>query len=379
MARGVCAVVSSHNKRTCLCFLPETVSAHCSLFLSSFSSFFLSCSFYSQYSNIYMSVKQYIGVDMAKHSFDACFADGEAVKTFSNTERGIRSFFRAIVSHSTELKTEHTWKSGVHIGVESTSHYHFLLCMRAKEKGYTPVLINPLITNKYSQINIRKTKTDKIDARIIRYCARQEEGYPWQETQETITLKHLVREREYLAKLEWILRARAMSMEDKGNAIRKQLPTVTTDILRFIEQKMKEVEKQLRQYRKEEQTLLQTIPGVGPLTAAACISEIQDIKRFKHPKHIIAFMGIDPKVHQSGSSIDKYRKISKRGNTILRTRLYNACSVAVLHDNQFKQFFHKKKDQGKPYRVALVATMNKMARVIHAVWTNNTPYQEPAS
>ncbi|GEM_PF-928320 len=327
-----------------------------------------------------MLVKQYIGVDMAKHTFDACFTDGGAVKTFKNTEPGIRSFFRAISSHhptSTEGSSQHN--NQIHIGIESTSHYHMLLCMRATEMNFTPILINPLITNKYSQRNIRKTKTDKIDARIIRYSAMQGEGYEWKETAQTLTLKHLVREREYLAKLEWIMRARGMSIRDKSTAIREQLPTSTKDILDCIEQSMKGVERQIRQYRKEEQTLLQTIPGIGPLTAAACISEIQDIRRFKQSKHLIAFMGIDPKVHQSGSSIDKYRKISKRGNTILRTRLYNACSVAVLHDNQFQDYFKQKKDQGKPYRVALVATMNKMARVIHSVWTNGIPYREPTN
>ena len=322
---------------------------------------------------------------MAKHTFDACFADDKAVRTFPNTEHGIASFFRAVSTHTvSDSIAPHTpylamtARSAVHIGVESTSHYHMLLCMRAKEKEHIPILINPLITNKHSQRNIRKTKTDKIDARIIRYCTMQGEGYEWQENKETITIKHLVREREYLAKLEWIMKARGMSIIDKSKAIREQLPTTTTDILDCIEQKMKEVEKQLRQYNKPTQKLLQTIPGVGPLSAVACISEIQDITRFKTPTQLIAFIGIDPKVHQSGSSIDKYRKISKRGNKILRTRLYNACSVAVLHDNQFKEYFHKKKDQGKPYRVALVATMNKMARVIHSVWTNNKPYQEPS-
>ena len=328
-----------------------------------------------------MTVNTYIGVDMAKHTFDACFTDSGAVKTFNNTERGITSFFRVIPSHVaipiTVSNTPKATNYAVHIGVESTSHYHMLLCMRAKEQGHIPILINPLITNKYSQTNLRKPKTDKIDARIIRYCTIQGEGYPWQETAQTITLKHLVRERDYLAKLEWIMRARGMSISDKSKAIREEMPTVTTDILHYIEQKMKETEKQLRQHNKPTQTLLQSIPGVGPLTAVACVSEIQDIKRFKQPKQLIAFIGIDPKVHQSGSSIDKYRKISKRGNTILRTRLYNACSVAVLHNNQFQDYFQKKKDQGKPYRVALVATMNKMARVIHSVWTNNTPYQEP--
>lgn len=62
---------------------------------------------------------------------------------------------------------------------------------------------------------------------------------------------------------------------------------------------------------------------------------------------------------------------------LLRTRLYNAATVAVLHPNQFQSYFQKKKTEGKPYRVALVANMNKMTRVIHAVWSKNEPYREP--
>lgn len=320
-----------------------------------------------------MNVKQYIGVDMAKHTFDVCFTDSEAVKTYQNTERGISQFFR-VISKQNDMETK--IKTDVRIGVESTSHYHMLLCMRAKDKGFSPILINPLVTNKYSQINIRKAKTDKIDARIIRYCIMKEEGYLWQETQDTITIKHLVREREYLSTLRNVLNLRKSSIEDKSKAIQSELPSVNTDILLYIEKKIKETEKQLRQYRTQEQKLLQSIPGVGPLTAVACISEIQDIHKFKKPSRLIAYIGIDPKVHQSGTSIDKYRRITKRGSKILRTRLYNASSVAVLHNNQFKTYFQKKKEQGKPHRVALVATMHKMARVIHSVWTKNTIYQE---
>ncbi|MFH1286997.1 MAG: transposase [Candidatus Magasanikbacteria bacterium] len=247
-----------------------------------------------------MKVNTYIGVDMAKRTFDACFSDGEAVRTFNNTERGINSFFRAIdaLGSLSENKTAtQTWRSKVAIGVESTGHYHMLLCMRAKIKGYTPMLINPLITNKYSQRNLRKTKTDKIDARIIRYCAIQKEGYEWNDTKETIILKHLVREREYLATLKNVLNLRKESIDSKSSAIEFTLPTVNKDIMLCVEQKMKETEKQLKQFNQPVQTLLQTIPGVGPLTAVACISEIKDITRFKKAKQLIAFIGIDPKVH----------------------------------------------------------------------------------
>lgn len=317
-----------------------------------------------------MYVKQYIGVDMAKQTFDACFSDELPVKTYPNT--GLSCFFR----FASSLQTPSSSDQAV-IGIESTSVYHLLLCMRAKEKGYAVKLINPLITNKYSQRSIRKAKTDAIDARLIRYCVKENEGYAFTETPETILFKQLVREREYLARLRQTITLRQASAEFKEEAIQQGMYTVNQDILALIEQKKKAVEKLLRKYRPQEQKLLQTIPGVGPLTAAACVSEIQDIAKFKKHKHLIAFAGIDPKVHESGASIHKYRHISKRGNAILRTRLYNAATVAVLHPNQFQDYFQKKKGEGKPYRVALVATMNKMVRVIHAVWSKNEPYMEP--
>jgi len=136
------------------------------------------------------------------------------------------------------------------------------------------------------------------------------------------------------------------------------------------------LEQELKAFRPPEQKLLQTIPGVGPLTSAAFVTEVGDIKRFAHPKHLVAFVGLDSRVHQSGTSIHGKGYISKRGNKILRTRLYNACSVAVLHPNLFQRFFQKKRSEGKPYRVALVATMNKMTHVIHSVWTNNKPFED---
>lgn len=320
-----------------------------------------------------MNVKQYIGVDMAKSTFNACFGDDLPIKTFPNTNTGLSRFFQSI-DHQQDQNKEHSNISV--IGIESTSIYHLLLCMRAKEKGHTVKLINPLITNKYSQRNLRGSKTDVIDARIIRYCVMENEGWTFAETPETIMLKQLVREREYLAKLKQVLSLRQTNSMFKEEAIRQDMFTVNNDILALVEKKQKETEKFLRSHRAQEQKLLQTIPGIGPLTSAACVSEIQDITKFKKSKHLIAFIGIDPKVCQSGSSIDKYRHISKRGNKILRTRLYNATSVAVLHNNQFKAYFQKKKSEGKPYRVALVAVMNKMARVIHAVWTKEEPYKE---
>ena len=66
----------------------------------------------------------------------------------------------------------------------------------------------------------------------------------------------------------------------------------------------------------------------------------------------------------------------KRGNKILRTILFNASSVAVLRPNMFKTFFDKKRSEGKPYKVALIAVMRKMVHVVYSVWVNNKPFEE---
>ena len=256
-----------------------------------------------------MNVNTYIGVDVSKNTFDACFADGEAVKSYPNTERGVSTFLRAcrkiaLYGSNNESNKNHR----LMIGFESTSHYHYLLAMRSKENGHKPILINPLITNKYSKLNIRKTKTDKIDARVIRYCTAQGEGYPFTDTAETLTLKQLVRERQYLADLKNILNLRHESTLAKGKAVKQVIPSVSPDIIASVEQKMKETEKQLKQHKKPTQKLLQSIPGVGPLTSAALISEVQNITRFKEPKHLIAYIGTDP---QSPSVRLIHRQIQK--------------------------------------------------------------------
>ena len=191
---------------------------------------------------------------------------------------------------------------------------------------------------------------------------------------EAIILKSLIRQRDSLvfSKLKFTRQQADIRLKEK--CLKQDISPVYVEIINVLEDKINLLKTELRHYRPKEQYLLESIPGIGPITAASFISEVEDINRFKRPEQLVAYAGIDPRVHQSGTSINGKGYISKRGNKILRTRLYNATSVAVLYDNMFKTFFLKKKGEGKPYRVALVATMRKMTHVIHAVWTRGTPF-----
>lgn len=127
--------------------------------------------------------------------------------------------------------------------------------------------------------------------------------------------------------------------------------------------------------------LLQSISGVGLLTAATIIAEIGDFNAFSKPGKLVAYFGIDPSVKQSGEFTGTRNKMSKRGSRLLRRVLYTialanirikrnkeACNPVLLK-------FYKQKCQSKPKKVALGAVMHKLVFIIFAVLRDRKPYQ----
>ncbi len=314
-------------------------------------------------------MQQYIGVDISKRDFYACFTEnGDSIK-FNNDHQGIGIFLKYL-SKNKYSKEETT------IGVESTGAYHLPLSLLCSNKNYTIKVINPLITKNQNQTSIRRVKNDKKDAHLIRYCLTKGDGYQFHETPNSLILKNLVRQRDFLSSTKRTFNIKQQDISYKEEYIKNKITSVNQELSQFLEEKIKLLEKELKQHNPQTQKLLQSIPGVGPITAVSFISEVGDINRFKHSKQLTAYIGIDPRTHESGTSIKGKGHITKRGNKILRTRLFNATTVAVLYPNIFQSFFQKKRSEGKPYRVALVATMHKMTHVIFAVWKRGTPYIE---
>lgn len=313
------------------------------------------------------TIINYVGIDMAKNDFYACLCDTDEPLKFNNDTKGIKSLF-------SYLKSKKLQKDNTVIGVESTASYHLKLCIMASEAGYKIKVINPLIVKKQNQTDLRRVKNDKKDSRLIRFCLIGGAGYEFNNDPEALILKSMVRQRDSLVAMKLKLDRQQADIRHKEKCLKQDINPVYTEIIPFLKDKIEQLEVDLRLSHPKEQYLLQSIPGVGKITAVSFVSEVGDINRFKKPEQLVAYAGIDPRVHQSGTSVNGKGYISKRGNKILRTRLFNAASVAVLHDNIFKTFFQKKRDEGKPYRVALVAVMRKMTHVIHAVWTRGTPF-----
>jgi transposase len=119
----------------------------------------------------------------------------------------------------------------------------------------------------------------------------------------------------------------------------------------------------------EEYDLIQSIPGIGHKIAATILSEIGEVDRFDHPKKLVAFAGIDPSVFASGKFTATRNRITKRGSRQLRYALVLAvqCGLIRSRNTRIKEFYDRKRAEGKPHKVALVACANKLVHWLYAI------------
>lgn len=121
----------------------------------------------------------------------------------------------------------------------------------------------------------------------------------------------------------------------------------------------------------EDLQIITSVDGIDTTTGAAFLAEIGDINNFSSHKNLIAFAGIDPTVYQSGK-FEGTSRISKRGNRHLRRLIY-LMTVNVIRVNAFfKAYFLKRRDNGLPFRKAVMATAHKLVRTIFAMLSHKS-------
>lgn len=109
--------------------------------------------------------------------------------------------------------------------------------------------------------------------------------------------------------------------------------------------------------------------GVGPALGPQLMAEIGDVRRFHSKKALVAFAGIDAPPYQSGQMDIYSRSISKRGSASLRRTLFLLMGVYLQNapvNEPVYQFMDKKRSEGKPYKVYMMASANKFLRIYYA-------------
>lgn len=119
--------------------------------------------------------------------------------------------------------------------------------------------------------------------------------------------------------------------------------------------------------------LLETISGIASYSAACVMIQIEDIRRFASPAHLVGYFGVFPAMKISGDKQPVIR-MSKKGRSAMRATLYMCANNAVLQDPHIKSIYHRHRAKGKTHKQALGVIMHKLLRIIWGVLTTQNPY-----
>lgn len=261
--------------------------------------------------------------------------------------------------------------------VEATGTYHLDFADTCVALGIVCRVYNPLITRQQLRATVRGTKTDRTDALMIARLGLRGEGRPYVPDPYKAT-KYYGRSCQRLS----VLNSSFRQYKNHFSALVED--TMTDELKEVLEGVQSAITDARTQLYKDLATSadgevfrrLQTIPGIGPYVAASLIGEIQDMHKFATTKSIIAYAGLDPRIKQSGKSLNSTGRLTKRGSSYLRRSLFIAANVARQHDPYFRALYDKKRAEGKRYTVATCVVARKLLTVARAVWLSEQPYDQ---
>ncbi len=312
--------------------------------------------------------KYILGIDISKKHFDAALLlpDGKRKnKKFLNSPRGFAELLSWLQRYGVE---------NMHACMEATNNYGHALAEFLYDTGFDVSMVNPARVKGFAQSELLRTKTDKQDASLIaRFCQSVSPLLWVPEPKKVRELKALVRRLDALIEMK----------QQEVNRLDVADDIVADDIQGHIALLSKRIEDLRRLVQKhidenpdlrEQKALLLSIPGVGEKTVATLLSYFATIERFDSAKKLASFCGVAPKECQSGTSINKYGRMSKVGSAQLRKALFLPAMVALRFNPLMVDLRERLAKAGKPKMVIIGAAMRKLIHIIYGVLKNGMPF-----
>ena len=323
------------------------------------------------------STGPHVGIDVSKASLEIALIGSEedvsASQTVPNTKDGFDQLLSWIKTQA-DVQLEESPEQ-IHVCLEASGGYQRPVARFLHERGLTVSIVNPLRTSAYAESQLSRSKTDKVDARLLaRFCQREEPN-PWEpSSSEQKSLKEMTRGLEQLKKERDRLKNQIRQSEN---------PTVTgslESVLESINEQIDHLEDQVDKHVESTDTLarnrdlLETIPGVGSTTAALVLAELGDPERFESVRQAAAYAGLTPSHHTSGSSVHRKPRLSKVGSSRLRRALYFPAIAALRFNAAVEALGDRLAERGKEKMVIIGAAMRKLLHICYGVLKNQTPF-----
>lgn len=312
------------------------------------------------------NLKNFAGIDVSKKFFDVCSLSGSGQKS--------KQFFY----DETGLDAVVKWlPQNCHCIMEATGPYYLKLAMKLYQNGFMVSVVNPLVIKRFSQMMLLRAKTDKADSKMIAEYGLTQNPPCWEppaayilKLQQFEALSHqLQKQRTALLCQKEAFSAAGIDKEVKHilqvsiAQLEKQLNLLTEKTEQLIEQHYQELLKRLV-----------SVPGLGKKTAIMLILLSNGFKKFENYKQLSAYIGICPRIFESGTSVRSKARICKMGMSRIRAVLYVCTWSAKTCNAACKELYERLIAKGKAKRVAMIAVANKLLKQAFAIATNNKMY-----
>lgn len=332
----------------------------------------------------------FVGLDVSVEQTSMCVVDDAgAVKYEGKVRTDPASLGRALSKHAADAER---------IGIEAGGSSSWL-CRELRAQGFAVVHMEA--RHAHRALSMRLNKTDRNDARGLAELMRVGWFKPAHaksvEAHRTRSLllarKRLIDTRRNLqnqirniVKTSGVMPgstggrglARKVEVRCNKDAMLAAMCTPMLEVIGAICVQIKAYDRSLAQMARSDDTVkrMMSVPGIGPLTALAFVSAIDDPHRFKRSSDVGAYLGLTPRRHQSGE-MDWSGRISKQGDGLARTYLFEAASVAITRIDRWSTLkawgLRLTKRIGS--RKARVAVARKLAVILHCIWVDGTEFE----
>ena len=301
-----------------------------------------------------------VGLDVAKAQVDVAVEPTGATWTVPRSRGGLRRL-------PGQLQARRPTRSVL----EASGGYEGLVVTTRAAVGLPVVRVNPRQTHDFARALGTLAKTDRIDARMLaRFAAEVRPALRPQPSQVEQRLQTLVRRRRQLGKTRVTEQLQRPHLEPEELAGSDELLALVTRLIR-------QADRDLAALGQAEPTLrpraawLQSIPGIGPVTAATLLAELPELGRCSR-QEIAALVGVAPYNRDSGAWRGRRRIWGGRGR--VRAALYMAALTAVRSNPRLRACSQRLLAAGKPPKVALTACLRKLLVICNALCHTQTTW-----
>src|SRR5215216_5330953 len=281
----------------------------------------------------------------------------------SNDQEGVDELLSRLEGMNVEL-----------VVLEATGRYERLAATSIAAAGIAVAIVNPRQARDFAKAIGRLAKTDKIDAEVLARFAwavgPSPSVIPDEEAQALQAI--LARRRQLLS----MLTAETNRLQMAPEALRKRIRAHINWLEKEIERTDRDLEEAIKASAtfRENEALLRSVPGVGPVLARTLLAELPELGTLTH-KRLCALVGVATFNRDSGQRRGK-REVWG-GRAPVRAALYMGALVATRHNPTIKEFYERLLKAGKPKKVALVACMRKLLSILNAMMRDSAIWRCP--